>query len=559
MNNDLLENDISNTTISNNTFQINKNKNSFHNESKDKKSDDSNLELNDDDENKNNDVFRNKTQELRFEVIKAKESISTDWNIICSMTILIGEIIIVLMIEAVRDDIIFPFIRKREISITEAFSTLCLIFDVIKTALPFALTQGFGFLASKNYSSGNFKRLGRNFNKINFILLVSSIFFIFIFLVVLPPIFDSFIENPNTAANLSSMLRWLSIGLPFSYLKFGSMRYLNSINKGYIATLASISGLLVQIIFLFIFISHLNLVNFGISMSINLGMMTNFFIQYFYILYWKPCSEAEEVPFTQGLFNNMWIFIKYTLTFGGIVYLSMFSFDFMSYLGLILGDNDYTVINFIAILLMIIFMISDAITSASNIMINYCIGLNEYSKVAKIFLYAVLINLFYVVLMLILCTTFYKDIFNYFTNNPALNYIALVEKTSFIILMIFTCYHSVLAETLSAIGGEVISLITTTFSRLILSSIIGIIFVKSYNYGISGILYGMVVGQIITLVINSIYMWLYLKNDSEIFIKNIKEILEKEKKENEELDRIEEAEEAIIREEFETKTKMKSN
>lgn len=446
------------------------------------------------------------------------QSIKNDSNIFKYLMYFLSEIIIVLLIEALRDDIVFAFIREKEIDTTEAFSSLCLIFDLIKTALPFSFTQGYGFLASKCFSSGHLRQLGKYTNKMDLILFTSSIFFALLFLVVLGPLFSLFIENPATSQNLTEMFRWLAVGVPFSFLKFGGMRYLNSINKGYIATIASFVGVLVQIGFLFLFINHLQLINFGVSMSIALGMMVNWLIQFIYIKWYNPYPETI-VPFNDNLYIDMWKFIKQNLTYGAIVYLSIFSFDSISYLGLLIGDQEYTVINFISILLMIVFLISDSITASSNILINYAIGTKQYQKSVTIFIYSLIINTAYALLMVIISLIFYKNSITYFTSNNALIYIADKQKVLFVILMVISSYHSAFSETLSAIGGEEISLVTTFFFRLVLSIVLGITFIKWFGMALEGILHGMLIGQIVTTIVNAYYIYIFFKNDGEVYIK----------------------------------------
>jgi Na+-driven multidrug efflux pump len=467
---------------------------------------------------------------------EAEIAVSSDWNIVKYTLILSGEIFVVLMIESLRDDVVFAFIRTREVDITEAFSSLCLIFDIFKTALPFAFTQGFGFLACKNYSMGDYKALGKNANKMYFLLICAAIPTQIIFVFGLGPLYKSFIENPLTSYNLEKMFQWLAIGVPFSFVKFGSMRYLNSVQKGHIATLSSFTGLMVQVVFLLIFITHMEIINFGISMSINIGMIVNCLMQHIYIWVWNPVPESTKIDFWPGLTRHMWWFIKYNLVMGGIVYLSIFSFDVITYLGVMLGDQDYTIINIMAIKLMIIFLISDGITASSNILINYCVGLKKWSTSLRVFLYTMLLNLFYCVFMVLIFSFGYETIFMYFTANNALNYIAATEKTLFIVLMVFTILHSMFAETLSAIGGECVSLITTTFLRLVLAIFLGIIFVEYAGMGIGGILVGMIIGQCLCMIVNGIYLYIYFKDDGIVYQQLLTHQMEEDEKEIEELD-----------------------
>jgi len=467
---------------------------------------------------------------------EAEIAISSDWNIVKYTLILSGEIFVVLMIESLRDDVVFAFIRTREVDITEAFSSLCLIFDIFKTALPFAFTQGFGFLASKDYSTGNYKNLGKNANKAYFLLICCAIPTQVIFVAGLGPLYKTFIENPLTAYNLEKMFQWLAIGVPFSFVKFGSMRYLNSVQKGHIATLSSFTGLMVQVVFLLIFITHMEIINFGISMSINIGMIVNCLMQHIYIWVWDPVPESTNIDFWPGLTRHMWWFIKYNLVMGGIVYLSIFSFDVITYLGVMLGDQDYTIINIMAIKLMIIFLISDGITASSNILINYAVGLKRWSTSLRIFCYTMVLNLIYCVLMCCVFIFAYETIFLYFTANNALNYIAATEQTLFVVLMVFTILHSMFAETLSAIGGECVSLITTTFLRLVLSIFLGIILVEYAGMGIGGILVGMIIGQALCMIVNGIYLWYYFKDDGLVYAQLITQQIEEDEKEVEQLD-----------------------
>lgn len=452
---------------------------------------------------------------------EVNEMINSNSSIAKNIIIFSLEMLVVLLIECFNDDIAFLFLRNKKTSIIEAFSSICVILDILKNALPLALTQGYSFLISKLFSNKCHKEINILTCKMLFILIIVGSIVGLSIATYFGPLISLGFYGKKTSSEFIYMMRWVSIGIPFSIIKIGFSKYLFSLNLGYIATISSLFSLLIQIGFSFLLVVHFEIIEFGIMMSINLGAFISFFTQFIYIFYISEYSDKLKEDFT-FLFslNEISKFLIYLIKMGGIVFISIFSFISISFLGLLLNDFDYSILNTLSLLLMLFFMFSDSLTAACNVMVNYCIGEKQILPIKRIFFISLLILTISTVTFTIIINFVFKGIISLYVDKSKFENSASKYKLQFMITMFIYSYQSIFSELASALRGEVFSTIIISVKYL-MSIVVGITLVKVLNYSIYGILNGMIVGQIFFTLCFCYYFYLLFENDSLILKKRL--------------------------------------
>lgn len=461
---------------------------------------------------KSNNVVENNN--VISNIDKIKDMIDSNTSITKNLIILTLEMLVVLLIECFNDDVAFLFIRKQKTSLVEAFSSICIILDLIKNAVPLALTQGYSFLITKLFANQSHKEINILTNKMIFILSITGLFFGISIATYFGPLVSLGFDGRKVSHEITYMMRWLSIGIPFSIVKMGFSRYLFSLNLGYIATVSSIIGLIVQIGFSFLFIMHFELVEFGLINGINLGAITSFLIQIIYITTISEYSYKFREDFTfLYSFNEISKFLVYLCKMGGIVFISIFSFISISFLGMMLDDLHYSILNIFSLFLMLFFMFSDALTAACNVMINFCIGEKIIVQIKRVFLISLLLLTISICILTIISYFLFEGILAFYIEKKNFINEASIYKFSLLFTMVLYSYQTIFSEVASILKGEFFSTIVILIKYLI-SLTIGIVLVKSLNYNIDGILNGMIIGQLFFILCFLYYFYLLFENSS---------------------------------------------
>jgi Na+-driven multidrug efflux pump len=311
------------------------------------------------------------------------------------------------------------------------------------------------------------------------------------------------------------MFLWLSLGTFFAYLQIGVMRFLNAIDKVHISLICTLIGSISQIIFLVGYYNTWELSAFALAMSININCFTAYIFQIIYIIIINPCPEASSLSATDGVTEDYWSFIKYTFVVGSMFFFTMLTFDMHPYIGLLLNVDSFVILNLLCILLLSFYVVCLGISAGNNLIINYLIGRKLYDRILQVFYTSIILVTIYSIIMSILFILFYENIVYMFTYKISFIYYFNSQKYYFIGCFLLMNYHCVVNETVSSLGGEKYSLISLFSGRVLISFVLGIVLIKTTVLGISSIFIGFIIGQVITLGCDTVYLYNLFKDGTD--------------------------------------------
>lgn len=438
-------------------------------------------------------------------------------------------LLVVFLLIDIKDIIIYLFIKKddsdpsldednkeRLFTINKAFAKLSILYHIIFNVVPYSLTQGLASKAAEFYASKNYYTLNIMVNKSLFTALVSAILLSFLLVFFFGPYLALLSDEKQIMSDISTMFLWLSLGTLFGYVQIVTVRYLNAIDKAYVSFIASITGLLTQIVFLIPFNQTENISPFSIAMSMNLNNIVTCAIQHFYILIFNPIEQVQ-ISFSDGVLDDYFNYFKFILYIGLVVFIPIISLDGCYYLGLIRDDDTFIVLNYSVMILIASYFLFSGMTSASNIVISYAIGLKLYSNIRKCFYDSFIIFTFANIILSVSLIIAYDSIGLFFTQKE--KYLVLLNdyKIYFIISLILINYHTLINETLTVIGDIKVSLLSLFVGRVVLTAIFAIILFKATNLKGECVFIGFIAGQSVTMIINFVYLGkFFLMNDEEL-------------------------------------------
>jgi len=439
------------------------------------------------------------------------------WKIAGQSLRMCAEFTIITLLYISRDVTVFLFTRSKGVEVAEALTAFSLAYTLFSFALPWSFSTLYMFQAAESFAAQNYVLVGKYTNKMNFLMICFGVIIIIFLSVVVPIVFDKMSSSPGAVEHLAAMSRWYCIAIIPLFISFTYMRLFPCINKLMIYIVILVQGCLAQMGLNFLLISNLEMIDFGIAWGFNVAVITNLiaFIGYFY--YWKPVEQAI-IPFWEGIFEDFWTFLIDSINVGTTIFLCYFSLNFLPYFSLILGDTSYTIVNMMVLLISMICLVSECLSIGNNILINYLIGKKRYETIVEVLLVNLSINLIYIVLVEVAFLSLFHRIISIFSSEDWILDIADSQKIPFFFASLFTNFHNILSETTIILGGKNFALISTAIGRFGLGLVLSLTLIFT-NFGLSSILLGYTVGQLVTLIMNASYLLtLFSNNKKNLYI-----------------------------------------
>jgi len=206
---------------------------------------------------------------------------------------------------------------------------------------------------------------------------------------------------------------------------------------------------------------------------------------------------------------------------GLLAFISNISFEGLTFFGLLISNRDYTILNFQIILLKFLFLASEGIIFVSSNLIDKASNYynNAYSTTKsqkkeftlKIFTESFYLVFFYSVFVIIVLISFYSNFISYFTVDRELLLIA--DNTKYLFLLTFgsVSLHLFISGVMESLKFDYVNFISCVVGKVFLTIYISLRLLKTNDYGLNGIFFGIIFGQVVCLIINISYLIIKLK------------------------------------------------
>lgn len=407
----------------------------------------------------------------------------------------------------IRYSLLFIFVRNYGLDETAAVSTITSLYSIITFGTSWAFSQGYGFKAAEYFGKKEFTELGKITNKAIFLNTSIGIFLGLLLSLLAKVFFSAFISDQKTLENVDVIFKSIGLSTPLQFYLMVFTRYLlaiGHITPLYIGTLLSI---LVQLLFLFIFISKLGWVNLGIGFSFTLGTLS-YTAYFYYIFYYKNRYPQTILKFSfcEAL-NGQWEFFKYSLPLFGLLFLSYITYDLLPLLTFLVSTETFAAYGVILTLFSFLVVFADSIAVGNNIIINQAIGEKKTEFIHRSVVITLAIITVYLIIAIILILVFYHNLISLLTSVSSVTAITDRMKIVFLINCFVYCYLPIFTESVNAVGDGMFPLYTVVGGRFIVTLGMSFALIKLWNLGPSSILISFASGNAVIILLNSFRLY----------------------------------------------------
>lgn len=433
-----------------------------------------------------------------------------------------GSLLFAQLIHSLRYLILFYFTRDYGLSQVAALTAVTTLISITSFGMSWALSQGYGFKSSELYGAKNYHELGRVTNKALFLNICAGIILGIILAFSGEPIFSLLVDDKEALRRINILFKLVSISIPFQFGIMVRCRYFLSI--GYLLPLyISLSAsILVEIICLAITLKGFAWLSYGEGFSFVIGTLSVCVWLEIIYLYKNPIPEVVvEISFSD-IFDNFCTFFKFSLPLFILIFLTSISYELMSFLALLFGEESYSTYGVIGNLIGLSFIFSESVAGANNILINQALGEGNRFAFKRILRTSFILITIFVVFTTLIFILLYKNIILLFTKDPAVE--NLCQSLLFWVLVnnALLSFHAIIAETITAIGDENFPIYTMLGGRYIITVGMTFLLYSTTNIGLSIVLISSSIGQMTTIVINIFKLLSTLKEQGDL-IEEIKE------------------------------------
>lgn len=477
-------------------------------------------------------------------------------------------LLIIILIEQIRDYVVFYFISKFE-DISEAYGSFSMIYDMLVFNLSFAFTKAFGSEIVKFYINKEYNKIILLTNKYYYHAFSFAIILVIVMYYILDPILFTILSNKKVYVDLRNLLLFVSVSIPFSFLKMVNFRFLESINEIKIVLLSNILGLIVLIGCLYSFIIKLDYGSIGISLSIDISVFTSFLFQSsltYYVINKQNWLEyvhskstninnsnvnaINNTSFSSSNFDEEKINlssyntdfpsitkdyekndiktvvstmisneeynnkIDYKLVFskGILGYMTSISFELSSFTAVQIGDKHYTLLNYLTNIFKILIIypetISISIDNLIEVFHNYSNKqVLENIKISseKILIYGFFTIFLFIILSCVSLNLYYERLLDFFTIDPIIIALSQEYKGNFIIAFVFLCLNPILSSCFEEYNKLKFTIISGILG-IIISTIIIFKLIKLPEMGLNAIFISLISNTLILVFLNLLYL-----------------------------------------------------
>lgn len=432
--------------------------------------------------------------------------------------------------------------RGQEYEIIESILAYSIIFQIFCISIPWSFSVYYLQEAAVLFYEREYKALGVLTKRLLFVFLSLSLFLVIIFCLALGPFFSAILSNQNAANHITTILRYMSIGVPFWYIQFGIIMYLVAIDKLLPIMICSLISILIMLIYLLIMILAYGLVNLGVGLLLIIGSLTFLITEILYLSIYKPCGEAILEFFSFKLFRNyeemfsgMKAFITNSITNSASTFLHFASTNFIPFFALISGDIEFSSLILIMLIMMGLLVIPESLKLSNTILFRYLLGKNistgkmhenynheivvnnRIQKLPRVLLTLILINTAYVLVFCTITTLFFSFFIGISTEIEELINMCLSQRVFYCISSALSCYFPILNECVNFFESQNITLAIILFGKILLN--FGLNLVLSLNhYGINSCLLSYTLAIFFTVFFESCILFNLFKNE----MKNLK-------------------------------------
>lgn len=203
--------------------------------------------------------------------------------------------------------------------------------------------------------------------------------------------------------------------------------------------------------------------------------------------------------------SDLLLVVKDIIYYGSINYFSILSFEMITFFGLIVGDHEYTLLNYLINLLKFIFLMSDAISSATisimKAILNKSLSLKHY-KSNLVFRKAFYLITMYVFVFSILISMHYTSLLGFFTNDIKIISLSHELKSYFILAFIILSYHNLISGSLELLGGESFSMLSCFIGKILITILVSIHLIVNKGFKLDGIFIAIILGELVSTITN---------------------------------------------------------
>jgi len=452
---------------------------------------------------------------LNLEELFYKEAFSDDWSIVKNEILMAIDIIAVMITIIGRDMVIYAFCRTYGFHIVAAVTGISALYDLCCGVIPMACSVPLIFIGGVCAGKQDIDGLLKYYNKTNFMLVLLSLIFVILFCFALGPLMSCFFseEDQIVAMNMQTIFRYSAIGLPFFYLNFGQIRLYCIMQSTTVVMVSCFCSLIIQVAYLFLMIYHLKLPLIGAGTSISVGFFIAWIIVIIHFYGFKPWPELISNVFYGVFDEDFWPFVGQVFEYGFPIFLYYLPFDVFPYFGFIISDRAYTALNFCFILLYLTIFFTEGINFPNSVFVNYCIGFKNFNNLLRTYKISMILVGIYLVIVTVITATTFELILNLFSSDKTLVAYAATQKVYFVFATLLSGIITFTNEALLSFQITTYALVSLLVGRIGITTGLIFIFTHLTNLGLSSIFLSYIIGNLVTFIMNIIYIYWLLKNN----------------------------------------------